>query len=258
MHHRLTRPSAAAVLLAGLMAAHPAGAATLTVQDMQAAEWTQTVLRHQGNGSVAFSVQGRAGDPGNSFWQVQFDLPASTGPGSSSDTVAKVYTGAGWDPASDGAIDRFDFGLDALVIASSFSNGTAGFVRPVIEQAGVIYSVTSSSLTLQNLPQFSPLAWHFEDTDAWTTLSGVGRPDFSAAGAPLLFGFRFDLGTTCTGAVGCFRTATSAGIDNFSVTVTPQAITPPGTVAEPAVGLLLITALAAAGLGRRGRFSPAG
>lgn len=258
MPHRLTAPAAAAALLAGLVAAGTASATTLTVQDMQAVDWTQTVLRHQGNGSVGFSVQGRSGDPGNSFWRVQFDLPASTGPGSSSDVVANLYTGAGWNPATDGAIDRFDFSVDALVIASTFSSGTAGFLRPVVEQGGVIYSVTSSSLTLQNLPQFSPLAWHFEDTDAWTTLAGAGRPDFSAGGAPLRFGYRFDLGATCGGAAGCFATATSAGIDNFSVTITPQAATLPGTVPEPGGALLLLTTLAAAALGRPRRLSPAG
>lgn len=257
MSNLFPRPVAAtALLLTSLLLAHPSGATTLTVHDMLAADWAQTVLRHQGNGSVDFSVQARVGDPGNSFWQVQFELPASTGPGTSSDVVAHVYTGAGWNPASDGAIDRFDFGVDALVIASTFGNGSAGFVRPVVEQGGVIYSVASSSLALQNLPQFSPLAWHFEDTDAWTTLSGVGRPDFSASGAPLRFGYRMDLGAICNGAAGCFRTATSAGIDNFSVTITPQAVTPPGTVPEPAGALLLVTALAAVGLARRRRLQP--
>lgn len=247
MHPFLSLPAVAALLSGSLGAA----ATTLTVSDMQAADWTQTVLRHDGPGVVGFSVQGRAADPGNSFWLTRSDIPASTRPGSASDVVANVYRAASWNPVTDGAIDRFDFGLDAQRIASTFASGFAGFVRPVVEQGGVIFSVASSSLTLESLTQFSPLAWHFEDTDNWVPLSGVGRPDFSSSGGRLQFGYRFDLGGICTGAAGCFASSTSAGIDNFSVTITPQAVTPGGTVPEPAGAGLLLVAAAAAGLARR-------
>lgn len=247
MHPFLSLPAAAALLSCSLAAT----AATITVSDMQAADWTQTVLRHEGPASVGFSVQGRAGDPGNSFWLTRWELPAFARPGTSSDVVANLYRAASWNPATDGAIDRFDFALDAQRIASTFASGFAGFVRPVVEQGGVIFSVASTSLTLESLTQFSPLAWHFEDTDNWVPLSGVGRPDFSSSGGRLQFGYRFDLGAVCTGAAGCFASSTSAGIDNFSVTITPQAVTPGGTVPEPAGTGLLLVAAAAAGLARR-------
>lgn len=218
---------------------------------MQAGDWSQTVLRHDGDGTVGFSVQGRAGDPGNSFWLIEYALPPSTGPRTANDAVANLYGAASWNPATDGAIDRFDFSLDAQRIASTFANGFAGFVRPVVEQGGVVYSVASSSLDLASLVQFGPLAWHFEDTDNWLPITGVARPDFSSSGGRLHFGYRFDLGAICNGAAGCFATATRAGIDNFSVTITPLAVTPPGTVPEPPAAWLLLTAAAAAGLARR-------
>ncbi len=247
MHPFLSVPAAAAALLCSLGAA----ATTITVADMQAADWTQTVLRHEGAGTVGFSVQGRAGDPGNSFWLTEYALPPFARPGTANDTVANLYGAASWNPATDGAIDRFDFGVDAQRIASSFASGFAGFVRPVVEQGGVVFSVAFSSLDLASLTQFGPLAWHFEDTDNWLPFTGVARPDFSSSGGRLHFGYRFDLGATCTGAGGCFATATRAGIDNFSVTITPQAVTPTGTVPEPAGAWLLLTAAAAAGLARR-------
>ena len=236
---------------AALLCSFGVAATTLTVADMQAADWTQTVLRHEGAGTVGFSVQGRAGDPGNSFWLTDYAMPPSTGPRTANDTVANVYRAASWNPATDGAIDRVDFGVDAQRIASTFANGFAGFVRPVVEQGGVLFSVASSSLDLASLVQFGPLAWHFEDTDNWLSFTGAARPDFSSSGGRLHFGYRFDLGAICTGAAGCFATATRAGIDNFSVTITPQAVSPPGTVPEPAGIWLLLTAVAAASLARR-------
>ena len=143
-------------------------------------------------------------------------------------------------------------------IGPSLSSNAAGFVRPVVEQGGAVYSVANSALSLAALPQFAPLEWHFEDTDAWATIDGVNGLDFGPAGGALHFGYRWELNTSCSGANGCTALTLFAGVDTFRVDVTPVLPVVPGGVPEPAtlLLLLLLAALGAAAASRRQLPSP--
>lgn len=239
--------------LLGALGVSSAPAATLTVADMDAADWTRTVLTDTGNASLATRVETRPGDPTDTFWLTEWALPAPTQPGTSSDSFAHVFQPFAWDPGVDGAVDRFDFSLEGVRLASTLASGIAGFVRPVVEQAGSLFIVLGSALSLESPLQFTTLTWQFEDTDAWTRVGGGAAPDFSATGGALRFGYRWELATTCTGAAGCRGASTSASIDNFQATVTRQQVGPPSSVPEPGMVWLLVVAAVAAGCAGRPR-----
>ncbi|MFN0184212.1 MAG: hypothetical protein ACKVQR_10400 [Aquabacterium sp.] len=249
MHRFLSLPAAAAALFVSL----GAQAGSITVTDMRAAEWTQTVLRHNGNASVSFNIVGRPGISLNTMWETQFSVPASSGANATSDVVSNMFNAASWNPATDGAVDRLNFAVDALRVFSSFGSREAGFLQPAVEQNGSIFAVPGISLSTAGLSLFSLLAWQVEDTDAWTRASGTGTLDFSASGGRLNFGYLWGLGTTCTINTGCRAADSVLGVDNFRVTITPQAVIPPGTVPEPGGVALLLGAAAAAAAAGRGR-----
>lgn len=243
-------------VVAGLAVAGAAQAAVvpafdISVSDMNGADWAQTVTAHQGTGAVGFFPVTHAADPANTFWRTQFNIGAAPAPRNSSDVVANVYLVQAWDPATQGALDRLDVVLDARGLSSGFSNGVAGFLRPVVEQGGRIFSVLASDLAVAVGSSFDSLSWQLEDTADWRAADGsAALPDFSAQGAPLHFGYRFGLQTTCTGNGTCRAVESSLGVDNFRVDVIPGAA---AAVPEPALPALLLAALGAASLSRRRR-----
>ena len=238
---------AALALLAGCLPLH---AATVSVSDMLPGQWAQTVLTHQGDVAVGFSVTPSASNPNDTFWLTSVSKPVSSGPNTSSDTVANLYTVAAWAPANQGAVDRLDFLIDARGVFSSFASTVTGFVRPLIEQGGVFFAVPGSDLQVSTGITFNTLSWQLEDSADWQAQNGSGLPDFSAAGAPIHFGYRFGLGTSCTGANGCNGVTTFTAIDNFRVDVITAAPAA-GQLPEPTGAALVLLALAAAGFSRR-------
>ncbi|WP_173126807.1 hypothetical protein [Pseudaquabacterium terrae] len=242
-------------MLAGLLLA-AAGAAQATlvtttvadVADMQAAQWAQQVLRDTGNAAVGFSAPA-AGGNGGSFWLTDFARPA--GPGNTSDVIANVFAGAAWNPATQGAVETIRFSFDARgLLSTGISSAVSGFVRPVIEQGGVIYSVLNTSTRIDLGSQWLTIDQLFSDESAWVDLGGTLAPDFSATGAPLHFGYRYDLGLTCN-AGSCTAAHTQLGVDNFAVRVGTDVI---AQVNEPAPWALLAMSLPlAVAAGRRGR-----
>ncbi|MBK6294710.1 MAG: PEP-CTERM sorting domain-containing protein [Rhodoferax sp.] len=171
-------------------------------------------------------------------------LPASTGAYEASNVLAAIYEPFAWDPATDGAIERIDVSFDLFRSFSGFANGNSGFVRPVLRQAGNIYSVTFCSVALD--ASFRPAkaaTWSLLNTDNWVTLSGGTGLDFSANGDDIYFGFRWDLGSSCPGVRGCSGAGTVTTLDNlrFDVSaVAVSAVPEPGGLSMMLVGLGLM------------------
>ena len=171
-------------------------------------------------------------------------LPASTGAYEASNVLAAIYEPFAWDPATDGAIERIDMSFDLFRSFSGFANGNSGFVRPVLRQAGNIYSVAFSSVAVD--AGFDPAkaaTWSLLNTDNWVTLSGGTGLDFSANGDDIYFGFRWDLGSSCPGVRGCSGAGTVTTLDNlrFDVSaVTVSAVPEPGGLSMMLVGLGLM------------------
>ena len=171
-------------------------------------------------------------------------LPASTGTYEASNVLAAIYEPFAWDPATDGAIERIDMSFDLFRSFSGFASGNSGFVRPVLRQAGNIYSVAFSSVAVD--ASFRPAkaaTWSLLNTDNWVTLSGGTGLDFSANGDDIYFGFSWDLGSSCPGVRGCSGAGTVTTLDNlrFDVSaVTVSAVPEPGGLSMMLVGLGLM------------------
>lgn len=243
-HPFLPRLALAAALSISTAAA-PAAIVTSTVVDtgdMQAAEWTQQVQRDDGPASVAVSLAASGGN-GGSFWLHELARPL--GPGNSSNVVANLFGAASWDPATQGAVTLIDFALDARgLFSTGIGTPVTGFVRPVIEQGGVIYSVAGTSTRIDVGTAWQTIHRLFSDSDNWIDLSATPgvRPDFSDDGGVIHFGYRYELSLTCSSStVGCNAANTRLGVDNFRVMVSTEQAT--SEVPEPPAGALLAVAL---------------
>ena len=99
-----------------------------------------------------------------------------------------------------------------------------------------------TDLVVLTSSSFSTLSWQLEDTADWRAAGGsAALPDFSASGAPIHFGYRFGLGTSCSSTFGCTGASSNVGVDNLRIDVVPTATDPgtPGTVPEPPALALL-------------------
>jgi uncharacterized protein (TIGR03382 family) len=247
--HPASHPLAFAAALAFGASAGAANAAIVSstiaeVSDMLAGEWTQQVLRDTGPSSVALSAS-PAGGNGGSFWLHELARPQ--GFGDSSNVVANLFGAASWDPATQGAVELIEFALDARGL---FSTGIgipiSGFVRPVIEQDGTVYSVAGTSTQVNVGATWQTITRLFSDSDNWIDIAGTPGvlPDFSSNGGVMHFGYRFELSLTCptfNNTVGCSAAQTQLGVDNFRVTVGTDV--QGAAVPEPPVTALLAVAL---------------
>jgi uncharacterized protein (TIGR03382 family) len=225
------------------------------VGDMLAGEWTQQVLRDTGPSSVALSAS-PAGGNGGSFWLHELTRPQ--GFGDSSNVVANLFGGASWDPATQGAVELIEFALDARGL---FSTGIgipiSGFVRPVIEQDGTVYSVAGTSTQLNVGATWQTITRLFSDSENWIDIAGSPGvlPDFSSSGGVIHFGYRFELSLTCptfNNTVGCSAVQTQLGVDNFRVTVGTD-VQAAAVPEPPVIALLAMALMGLAWVGRRRR-----
>lgn len=245
----LLRPVAAAALLGPLALA--AQAVGFTDGDFATTQWQQVVVAQTGVSTLSFSV---VDDPGfgnpGAYWQHLFQRPQTFTTDTSDTRVANIFTGFAYDPAVLGAPTSFDFSLDLRGIGTTFTFANTGSIRPALLQNGIVYTVASTDQQAL-LGFWTSASWHFAGNAAWVPGVGTGAPDFSASGAPIQFGYRFSLGTSCSGASGCRAGNAFSGIDNFHVEV--------GVVPEPGTGLLALAGLLVMGqVARRRLASPAG
>ena len=239
------------VLFTGVSIAAPT---IVTADLMVPAEWTPRVLVDQGTANIETTViveVNPTGPPGpDTLWMTRMSKPTSNGPNTSSDAVANLLLAPAWTPATQGALAHADFTLTARGGFGDLSDRTTGFLRAAVEQGGTVFTVRGTSLQVLN-GSVHDLSWSFDADDDWISIDGSLRPDFSATGAPLRVGYRWELATSCTAPRGCLGATTTTLVDRFSATL--HAATTPGgnTVPEPALPALVGAALAAAWFSRR-------
>ncbi len=200
-------------------------------------------------GSTLSITQGSTtGNPGN-FANVQFAFtPTPTGQ-TKDINRANFRSDFLWDPSVDGPLGTINFSMDVKNLSSTgFSSLVSVFWRPVILQSGLTFSVLSSSL--QATPggsAFQPLIWNFTSVSNWVNFENSALiPNFSAGGAPILFGYRVQIGVACSGGPAnsfCPATTVNDAMDNFRVELT--AAEQPSGIPEPSAWALGLAGLAA-------------
>jgi hypothetical protein len=140
-----------------------------------------------------------------------------------------------YDPSTQGPIGFIDFFQDVIGLSDANTFGTYG-AGVAIRQGGQDYCAA-----VDVLPSTSS-SWVSRSTLGLTALDfaifgGTGRPDFSATGSPITFGY--SRSNTTPDAV---RTAQD-GIDNWRVVVNPAStnVPEPTSLALLAIGLGLLT-----------------
>lgn len=242
------------LLLSGFALQLPSAMAAesgFSVGDISDAQWTQSEIENTGGQTLSWSaVDNGGGNPG-SYGLFSFNKAATSQFGSSAIRVANIYNQFTYDPAVSGALESVTFTLDAKGFSSNVTSQAAAFLRPVIEQNGISFSVLSID-SLISVGNWNTFTWSFTSSSNWVdAIAGDPAfvPDFSASGAPIQFGFRFSLNLTCNSSVGCRPTLTSTGVDNFQVSVT--SVPEPGTYAMMLAGLGLLGFASRRQMGKR-------
>jgi hypothetical protein len=133
------------------------------------------------------------------------------------------------NPSADGAINSFDFSMDATGLFGGFNFGIA------LRQGGNIFQLPL--LNINQVDPFLPQSQTGLTAANFTPIENAGTLDFSAVGGAIDFGFFF---RTCTGPAGRESFQFSAGFDKFSVEIDNQlvlGVPEPGTLALLGIGL---------------------
>ena len=171
-----------------------------------------------GDGTVSASQSGDGGNPG-AFRLIQQTLTVAD----DSATILGFHRNAGavYSPSTQGALGTIDVAIDGI----TFSEGSPLAVGPGLMQDGVIYfSRAANTGRSWSTASFTGL------TEELFSSLNFFMPDFSETGNPITFGFV----VSSSGFADVENVAFSGGVDNWSVTITPQASLPqPAPVNEP-------------------------
>lgn len=216
-----------ATLGAVFVLAGPVQAATVVFSDdtFANADWTAAKIIDTTAGQTASFAAGQVASGGNAdaYRQVNHVYDAGI------IAVGHAKTGAVYDPAASGAILAIAYSYD--LIHQDPPPGQAVAYGIALFQGGSVYSAP--------LDNIFPATWTSFGASGLTAANftlragaGPATPDFSAAGAPITFGYA-SFNNNTGGAPGLVRVS---GIDNWQVSVT--------SVPVPAAGWLLGTAVA--------------
>lgn len=214
-----------------------AQALVVTLGNMNATEWTQTVISVVGsNASLGVATSPSGGNP-DSHWENRFDL-AFRNIGTNQIRLTNIFNAGAFDPGTSGALSSLVFSFDTRVISSPFS--TAGFLIPAITQGGHSFRQILGS-TEVNTTSWQTRTFDVGVAAEWEEVGGSLKPDFSEAGGVLHFGYQTSMSLTCPAAQGCLDAIMISGLDNFRVeaigTAPPSGVPEPGTAALALLGL---------------------
>ncbi len=173
----------------------------------------------RGGGNVGALQVEEGGNPGT-FRQVQQALTSAD----DSATILAFHRNANavYTPSTQRAISTIGFSIDAI----TFSEGSPLAVGPALMQNGGIYfSAGTNTDRKWNTVSFSDLTVEsFFNLDFFS-------PNFSKTGSAITFGFA----VSSSGFADLTDVEFSGGVDNWSVTITPEsALPPPQAEPEPA------------------------
>lgn len=230
-----------AAALVALCATAPALAVTVNIGDMNAADWAAVNVSHAGTSTLSLSAPAGGGNPG-SFWQHDWAAPVTLSGAAFGDRRANIYQLASYSPTTEGALGTLTLGFDFTRLASTFVNGSGGFLSAAIEQGGRIFIQaigTAEALSSDWLDH----SFSSANADDWVEFGTNAHPDFSALGSTLRFGYRYSLNSFCPAPANgrCSAVSATAGVDNFRFTALAQA---PAAVPEPQSWALVLVALA--------------
>ncbi len=201
--------------IAGLSFAAATTNAAVIVSDGTFADSDWTLISRPygpggGTGSAQQVLTGGAGDNGPARLTTN-----TAGSNASGSYNASIYTAFTYNPAVGGPLSGLSISIDAIYIDGLSAIGA------VVEQDGVIY-LTGNAINTPSWQTytFTPGAgdWFLITPDGGAVTPG---PDFSAAGAPMRFGFFTGNGTSSGGV-----TYTNRGLnDNFAVSFVPTPTT---------------------------------
>jgi hypothetical protein len=184
--------------------------------DFQATDWSAIAIADPAqNGPTHSEDRGASGGLPGAFRHMVHTLTA----GPSSLRVFNTKASAVYDPQALGAIHAIDYHEDCTRLAATASSFDV-LSYPTLEQAGRRYVSSRGrgclSLWVGNFDQIPSLqAADFAQFDGPACGSGSPCPDFSAAGAPLRFGFERRVGLLAGVAAGLIE----HGIDNWRLSV---------------------------------------
>ena len=212
-----------------------ARAATMTVSDtvMSSVNWTEGYVTNgpaAGQSSTQQLTGGSGGD--GPYRETLLTVPG----GYTYLNVYHVSNSFTYNPATQGDILSLDFSIDYKTDGSTVGQGF------VVAQGGNVWygsyiAIASSGQWLSRGSSGPLTALDFQG------FFDAARPDFSANGAPITFGYNTANSSTLYGY------STTSGFDNFSVTITHD----PSTAPVPEPTMLSMLALSAIALARRRR-----
>jgi hypothetical protein len=216
--------------------AHAAHAGAIFLDDVFAnGNWTASILvdTQPSTTDPTFSAaQVGSGGVGNSAYRQTSHTygPNNGSTGSAGLVVGHLGVPFVYDPATDGAITSIDLAFSA----NAFSVGNSGSIGygALLLQNGSYYSAGFFNVILNS---WTPFLLPNLTASSFGLVSGggPGNPNFSAAGAPITFGYFTSNGT----GLGGSQTSTLSGIDNYSLTVTSSATVPDETATLPLLAL---------------------
>jgi PEP-CTERM motif len=243
MSHRFATALLCIVAVASPLAAQSVSYSQGTFDPSQ---WGFSTVTPDARVTATEGLSANGGNPGSN-WVHTWSLPQVGG--TSRYRVANINSTFTYDPRVNGALASLSFAFDMLGVQSTNLGGAFGAFVPTLRQNGsIFFLLNGSAVPTTNWSTFSITS---VGTTNWVDpndQSGPLRPDFSALGTTMDFGYIYTIGTSC-GADVCAAAATSSRLDNFSVTANAAV----STVPEPSTYALMAAGLGALMLVQRRR-----
>ena len=148
-------------------------------------QWTATVTASS-NGSDGTAEPTDGGNPGSQRRMTHLLPGTDDGDNNPTQiTVVHVFTGGGWDPATDGALTSLNYSVDQIEHEPPFDGAAIGTLFVIIQNG------TTYTTSINDNNAYSNTTWKTVRVDGLTPadFSPAPGPDFSATGAPITFGY---------------------------------------------------------------------